>query len=156
MGERKRKVCFAASSGGHLDELLMLRPLMERYDSFIVTERTAYQAAAGNIRRHYLLQLNRREKTCIFKLAANALLSIKIYCMERPDVVVCTGVLATVPLCLLCKAMGKKLVFIETFAKVETPTATGTLLYRFADRFYIQWPELRKYYPKAEYCGAIY
>ena len=39
MKDRKLRVCFAASSGGHLDELMMLRPLMDRYDSFLVTER---------------------------------------------------------------------------------------------------------------------
>ncbi len=36
------KVCFAASSGGHLEQMLMLGSLMERYDSFILTEKTAY------------------------------------------------------------------------------------------------------------------
>ena len=39
------KVCFAASSGGHLEQLLALKPLMERYDSFILTERTAYEVS---------------------------------------------------------------------------------------------------------------
>lgn len=134
----------------------MLRPLMDRYDSFIVTERTAYRAAVGEIRCRYLLQVNRREKTVLLKLLVNALRSLKIYWEERPDVVICTGVLAMVPLCLLCKAFGKKMVFIESFAKVESPTMTGKLLYRFADRFYVQWPEMREHYPKAVYRGGIY
>lgn len=154
--QEKPKICFAASSGGHLEELLMLRPLMDRYDSFIVTERTAYRAAVGEIRCRYLLQVNRREKTVLLKLLVNALRSLKIYWEERPDVVICTGVLAMVPLCLLCKAFGKKMVFIESFAKVESPTMTGKLLYRFADRFYVQWPEMREHYPKAVYRGGIY
>ena len=153
---KKPKLCFAASSGGHLDELLMLLPLMERYESFLVTEKTSYQPAAGTIRRYYLLQVNRREKSCLFKMLANACRSFKICLTERPDVTVCTGALATVPLCLLCKAFGKKLVFIESFAKVETPTLTGKLLYRFADRFYIQWPQLREHYPEAVYEGGVY
>ncbi len=45
MRKEKPRVCFASSSGGHLEELLMLRPLMDRYDSFLVTEKTAYKAA---------------------------------------------------------------------------------------------------------------
>ena len=32
----KKKICFAASSGGHFEQLMMLRPLMEKYDSFII------------------------------------------------------------------------------------------------------------------------
>ena len=150
------KICFAASSGGHLEELLMLRPLMEEYDSFIVTERTAYNAAVGDMRCYRLLQVNRREKSCIPRLLVNGLLSAGICLGERPAVVVTTGVLAVIPLCLMCKALGKKLVFIESFANVRTPSMTGRLLYRFADRFYIQWPGLQECYPKAECPGGIY
>lgn len=69
---------------------------------------------------------------------------------------ICTGALAAVPVCLLCKLMGKKLVYIESFAKVTAPSQTGKLLYRFADRFYIQWPELRAVYPKAVYQGGVF
>ena len=155
MKKRNLRVCFAASSGGHLAELMMLRPLMDRYDSFLVTEKTAYKAY-GDVRCHYLLQVNRREASCIPRLLVNAFRSLGIYLAERPDVVVCTGVLATLPLCLLCKLFGKKLVFIESYAKVNTPTLTGKLLYPFADRFYVQWEGLLAVYPKALYVGGIY
>lgn len=155
-GAKMPKICFAASSGGHLEELLMLRPLMEWYDGFIVTERTAYTAALKGIRCHYLLQVNRLETACIPRMLVNAVRSLVICLAERPDVVVCTGVLATIPLCLLCKLFGKTLIFIESFAKVDTPTLTGRLLYPFANRFYIQWPELLESYPGAVYRGSVY
>ena len=156
MKKRKLRVCFAASSGGHLLVLMMLDPLMDRYDSFLVTEKTAYRAALKGMRCHCLLQVNRREWLCIPKLIINTFYSLAICLVERPDVVVCTGVLATIPLCLLCKMFGKKLVFIESYAKVKTPTLTGKLLYHFADRFYVQWQELLEFYPKAIHVGGIY
>ena len=62
MRKTNKKICFASSSGGHLEELLTLRTLMERYDSFIVTEKTAYEIAVPGIRCYYLLQVNRRER----------------------------------------------------------------------------------------------
>ena len=40
--EKRIKLCFAASSGGHFEQITMLRPLMEKYDSFVVTEKTHY------------------------------------------------------------------------------------------------------------------
>lgn len=135
---------------------MMLRPLMERYDSFIVTEKTPYTAALTGTRRRYLLQVNRKEWACLPRMAVNALRSLLICLTERPDAVVCTGALATVPLCLLARGLGAKLVFIESYAKVNTPTRTGKLLYRFAHRFYIQWPELREHYPNALYVGGVY
>lgn len=61
-----------------------------------------------------------------------------------------------IPICLIAKLFGKKLIYIESFAKINSPTLSGKMLYRFADRFYIQWESMRKYYPKAIYCGSIY
>ncbi len=156
MKNKKIKICFAASSGGHLEELMMLRPLMGRYDSFIVTERTMYEAAEEGIRFYYLQQVNRREKSCFLRLLANTFLSLRILFAEQPDVVITTGVLAVIPLCLLCRIWGAKLVFIESYANVHSPTRTGKFLYRFADRFYVQWPELLEFYPGAVYLGGIY
>ena len=33
---------------------------------------------------------------------------------------------------------------------------TGKLIYLFADRFYVQWKEMLKVYPKALYYGPVY
>ena len=81
---------------------------------------------------------------------------IGIYRKEKPDVVICTGVLAMIPICLVSKFMGKKLIYIESFAKVTSPTETGKLLYKFADQFYVQWKPMLKFYPKAIFLGGIY
>lgn len=135
---------------------MMLRPLMGRYDSFIVTERTLYEASEEGIRFYYLQQVNRLEKSCFLRLLANAFLSLRILSAERPDVVITTGVLAVIPLCLLSRIWGARLVFIESYANVHSPTRTGKFLYRFADRFYVQWPELLEFYPGAVYLGGIY
>ena len=158
MDKKKRtlKICFAASSGGHFDQLMMLRPLMEQHDSFIVTEKTAYETNVQGIKMYYMLQVNREEKICFLKLLVNTFKSLRLYFAEKPDVIICTGVLAMIPLCLICKLFGKKLVFIESFAKVTSPTRSGKLLYRFADQFYVQWPQMLEVYPDAIYVGGIY
>lgn len=53
----------------------------------------------------------------------------------------------------LCR---KKLIYIESFAKVTSATQTGKLLYKFADRFYVQWESMLNVYPDAIYMGGIY
>lgn len=105
---------------------------------------------------YYMNQVNRREKNFIPNMIINLGRSIKIYIKEKPDVVICTGVLAMIPICLIAKAMRKKLIFIESFAKVTTPTETGKLLYKFADQFYVQWESMLKVYPNAIFLGGIY
>ena len=151
-----KKICFAASSGGHLEQLMMLKPLMNKYDSFIVTEKTTYAAVPDNIKLYYLEQVNRKEKTFAFRMIKNLFMSLKIFIAEKPDMVICTGVLAMIPLCLIVKLSGKKLIYIESFAKVTSGTLTGKLLYKFADRFYVQWEQMLQIYPKAIFLGSIY
>ena len=46
--------------------------------------------------------------------------------------------------------------FIETFANRNSKTATGKLVYKFADLFIVQWEEMLKLYPKAKLGGSIY
>ena len=152
----QKKICFAASSGGHYEQLMMLKPLMDKYDSFIITEQTDYAANVKGEKTYYMKQVNRKEKNFAIMMLLNLFHSIKIYFKEKPDVVITTGVLAMIPICLIAKIMGKKLIYIESFAKVTTPTQTGKLMYRWADRFYVQWEQMISVYPDAIYLGGIY
>lgn len=151
------KICFAASSGGHYEQLILLKPLIEQYDSFILTEATNYTIVTIKDKKTYFLkQVNRKELLFLIKILWNTLISLMIFCKEKPDIIITTGVLSIIPICLIAKVFRKKLIYIESFAKLDTPTMTGRLLYRFADQFYIQWEELLKYYPRAIYKGGIY
>lgn len=151
-----KKICFIASTGGHFEQLMMLKPLMDKYDSFIVTEKTGYSVIKDDKRIYYLKQVNRHEKTFIFKMIVNLFISFKIFIIEKPDFVISTGALATVPMCLLSKVFRKKVIFIESFAKVTSPTLTGKLVYKFADQFYVQWEQMKEHYPDAICKGGIY
>lgn len=150
------KICFAASSGGHYEQLMMLKPLIDKYDSFVITERTKYSTCLKNEKIYYLNQVNRKQKIYFINLIINSFISLYIYIKERPDAIICTGVLATIPICLLLKLFRKKLIYIESFAKVTTATKTGKLMYKFADQFYVQWEEMLNIYPNAIYLGGIY
>lgn len=151
-----KKICFISSTGGHLDQLMMLRPIMENYNSFIVTEKTRYESIKGCNKIYYLHQVNRVEKIWILKIIINTFISLYIFFLERPKVIVSTGALATIPMSLIAKLFRRKLIYIESFAKVNTPTLTGKLMYRYADEFYVQWEEMLKFYPNAIYRGGIY
>lgn len=150
------KIGFAASTGGHFEQLMMLKPMMDRHNSFIVTEKTAYTAAPDNIRVYYLKQVNRKELLFIPKMLNNIFRSMKILRRENPDAIICTGVLAMIPLCIMAKKKKKKLIYIESFAKVTSPTLSGKLLYKYADQFYVQWEQMLNVFPNAIYKGGIY
>lgn len=154
--DTKKTVCFAASSGGHFEQLMMLKPLMEKYNSFIVTEKTPYHTKDKKYKSYYMKQINRKEILFIPKLVVNAFKALYIVIKERPDVIITTGVLAIIPLALITKLFGGKLIYIESFAKVTSATISGKALYKYADQFYVQWEDMLKIYPDAIYKGGIY
>ena len=40
---------------------MMLKPLMEKYDSFVITEKTDYNAEAKDEKTYYMQQVNRSD-----------------------------------------------------------------------------------------------
>ncbi len=151
-----KKICFIASTGGHFEQLMMLKPLMDKHDSFIVTEKTDYSVDKESRKVYYLTQVNRNEIMLILKMIINTFKSLCLFIKEKPDVIISTGALSTIPMCLIGKLTRRKLIFIESFAKVNSPTLTGKLLYKFADQFYVQWEQMKEHYPKAIFEGGIY
>ncbi|MGX6971788.1 PssD/Cps14F family polysaccharide biosynthesis glycosyltransferase [Vagococcus lutrae] len=153
------KICFISSSGGHFEQLKMLKTLSEDYDIFYVTEKTEYNLHENSINGHklYLLnQINRKDKFLILKLIRVFLKSFLIFKKEQPNIIISTGALSVIPMFLIGKLYNKKLVFIESYAKVNSPTKSGKFLYRITDVFIVQWESMLQYYPKAHYFGGIY
>lgn len=156
MGNDKFRICFCSSSGGHFEQLMMLKPLMKKYDSFIVTEKLEYDVKANGFPVKYVLQINRTDMLFIFKFIYNIIKSFGIIISKRPDVIISTGALAAVPMMFWTKVIGGKVIYIESFAKIENPTISGKIAYKFADQFYVQWESMKQFYPNAICKGGIY
>jgi beta-1,4-N-acetylglucosaminyltransferase len=150
------KICFVASSGGHLEEISKLVEIRERYESFLITEKGAFQELNFIQKVYYVNQINRKEKLFLPKFLGLFIRSFLILIKEKPYCVISTGALATYPVCLLGKLMGKHIIYIESFARVDSPSLTGKLMYHIADLFIVQWEEMLKFYPKAIYGGGIF
>ena len=150
----KPKVLFISSSGGHYEQLKMLKPLMEKYESKVITERMLSAGKAD----YYLLQISHTDKLILFKLIVDMFQAICIWIKEKPDYIISTGSMIFLPFALLARIMKKKIIFIETFAKLDDATMTGAFIYKhkWYDLFIIQWESLRKIYPEAVYGGSIY
>lgn len=149
-------ICLASSSGGHFEQLMMLKPLIEKYNGYIVTEKIGYDVKAGNIPVKYVLPINRTDKTFFLKFIVNIVKSLGIVLQNKPDYIISTGALAAVPLMIWTKLLGGKVIYIESFAKINSPNLSGKIAYKFADRFYVQWESMKKFYPNAICKGGIY
>ena len=59
-------------------------------------------------------------------------------------------------MCLIAKIFGSRVIYIETFANINTKTITGKLLYPVSDKFIVQWDSMKKLYPNSIVGGWIY
>lgn len=171
MSKLNNTVMFACNQGGHFSQMMALYKLFCEYESVLVTDnvRATKQLTAlkdiGDIEYAMAMATKRREMASkgrgngrLAFLSAYALLFVecrRIWKKYRPAVIVSTGSNIAVPLFLYGKLRGSKLVFIETRAKVYSKTTTGTIVGKIADKIFVQWPEMKKLYPKAEYCGTL-
>ena len=155
-----KKVLFIASTGGHLSEMMQLKPMFKNYDYYIITEKTKsnlYLKEKYKTRVSYLVYGTKDHKLSYpFKLLYNCFKSFYLYLKVHPDYIITTGVHTAGPMCLIGKIFGSRVIYIETFANMVTKTVTGRLLYPFSDRFIVQWSSMKELYPKAIDGGWIY
>lgn len=156
----KKNVLFISSTGGHLNELMQLSPMFENYNYHIITEKTKSNLTLKEKYKGKIGYLVYGTKDHIlsypFKLLYNCFKSLYYYLKFHPDYIITTGAHTAGPICCIGKIFGSRIIYIETFANINTKTVTGKLLYPIADKFIIQWPSLKKLYPKATDGGWIY
>jgi len=157
---KKKNVLFISSTGGHLDELMQLKSMFEKYNYYIVTEKTKSNLG---LRKKFpkkisFLVYGTKKNMLIypFLLLFNSFKSLFIYIKVRPKFIISTGAHTAGPMCCIGKIFGSKIIYIETFANSKTKSVTGSLVYKFADLFIVQWEEMLELYPKGVYGGWIY
>ena len=148
---------FVASSGGHLSEILKLQPLFAEYEYLLVTEKTDVTV---KLKENYNIKYlkygpnkNKIKYICIAIL--NILKCFLLILSFRPKTVVSTGAQVGGFMCFIAKIFGKKVIYIESIARVNELSRTGKRAYKFSDKFYVQWEELAKKYPNSEYLGKL-
>jgi len=155
-----KKVLFMSSTGGHLNELLQLKPMFNKYNYYIITEKDKTTEGLKNEygkRIDYLLYCTKSKKLSYpFKFFYNCLKSLILFIKIRPEYIVTTGTHTAVPMCYISKIFKGKIIFIETFANSKTRTLSGRIIYPIADLFIVQWEEMKELYPKAIYGGGIF
>lgn len=170
MSKLNNIVMFACNQGGHFSQMMALRELFGKYDSVLVTDNvraTKDMPALKDIDNIVVMEgESSRRKDVKNEENANrwSFLDVyiqmlfesrKIWKQYRPKVIISTGSNIAVPLFLIGKLHGSKIIFIETRAKVYARSMTGILVRKLADRIFVQWPEMLKLYPEAIYCGTL-
>lgn len=147
------KICLVGSSGGHLTQLFQLKSFWEKHDRFWVTfEKEDSLSLLKDEKKYWCYYPTNRN---IKNLIRNTFVALKVLLKEKPDLIISTGAAPAIPFFYIGKLLGKKLIYIEVYDRIDLPTLTGKIVYPITDKFILQWPEQKKFYPKGDYIGGI-
>jgi beta-1,4-N-acetylglucosaminyltransferase len=156
------KILVVLGSGGHTKEMIRLVDLLgECYEyGYLVAADDELSAQKINVPGPVYRVMRPRWKdtgllTVIGRTLCSAVQALVALVRLRPHAIVSAGPGPAVPASLLAKLMGIKVIYIETGSRVFALSSSGRILYRFADLFFVQWPELRELYPRATYAGRL-
>ena len=152
--DKNIKVCLVGSSGGHLTHLYMLKPFWEEKDRFWVT--FDKEDATSLLKDEKMYPCYYPSNRSIKALIINTVRAVKILRKEKPDLIISSGAAVAVPFFYIGKLLGAKLIYVEVFDRINSSTLTGKLVYPVADRFIVEWEEMKKVYPKAINLGSIF
>ena len=156
------KLLVVLGEGGHTKEMLRLVDLLGpgyEYSYLIHTnDKLSPQKIkiAGPVAKVILPRWKRIGLPAILLRSSLAMIQSLVALLRiRPSAIIASGPGVAVPPCILAKCLGIKVIFVETGSRVFGLSATGKVLYRFADMFFVQWPELVPLYPRAIYAGRL-
>ena len=147
------KLCLVASTGGPLDQTYLLKGWWQNYNRFWVTFKKEHALSLLKDERVYFAYFPEHRNP--INAIKNTVLALKILLQERPKIIFSPGAGIAPPFFFIGKLLGCKLIYLESAAFVNKPSLTGRLVYPLADKFLIQYKNLKRFYPKADYWGGI-
>lgn len=147
------RVLLVCSPGGHLQQMLALEPAWRGMDRAWVT---LPGADVGYLLADEDVTLGHGPTNrSIRRLVLNLGLAWRLLRRDRPDAILSTGAGLAVPFFLVGKLLGIRLVYVESVTRTETISLSGRLVYRLADRFFVQWPQAAEGRRRAVYAGSV-
>jgi UDP-N-acetylglucosamine:LPS N-acetylglucosamine transferase len=152
-GYDAQHVMLVGSAGGHLAQLLALRPWWRERQRTWVTFDTV--DASSRLAGEDIVYAYHPTTRNVLNLARNFVLAFRQLITKRPDLIVSTGAGVAVPFVVLARILGLPTVYIEVVDRVNTRTLTGRICYRLVDKFLVQWTEQLELYPNASVIGVL-
>jgi beta-1,4-N-acetylglucosaminyltransferase len=144
---------LVCSPGGHLLQMMRLRPAWEQLETTWVT----LEAADS---KHLLQQspvvfAQGPTNRSLRLLLANLRLAWRVVRAKRPQVILSTGAALAVPFFLVGKLHGARLVYVESLTRTDDISLAGRIVYPLADAFFVQWPAAAERRRRARYVGGL-
>ena len=148
-----KKVCLAASAGGHLSQLLLLEPVWKGHETICVSTGEMVRSKLEATGRTYIVgECNHQHPVRAVVVAARCL---AIVLRERPDLVLSTGAAPGFLVCMWGKLLGAEVVWVDSIANARKLSLSGRMVRPFADLILSQWSAVASRYRDVEYAGEL-
>lgn len=147
------KVLLVTTQGGHLAQMMALRPWWSVHERRWVSAPTL--DAQHKLVGEQVTWAHHPTTRNIPNLLRNLMLARRELQGYRPDVIVSTGAGVAVPFFWLARTVKAKTVFIEVLDRIDSRTMSGRLCYPASDLFLAQWEEQAALWPKATVVGRL-
>lgn len=147
-----RRILAVASSGGHWEQLMQIRPAFEGADVVWATTDVGQVERYGLTRFELLKDYNQSDPVGV---ARGLVETRRVVGRIRPDVVISTGA-APGLLCLVWgRRFGAHTIWLDSIANAERLSLSGRLAMRVADQVLTQWEHLATETGRPAYWGNI-
>ena len=145
------RALLVCSPGGHLQQLLALRPAWEDFDVSWVTYASAdvEHLLTGEDVRLAHGPTNRS----VAKFLRNFVVAWRVIRERRPEVILSTGAGVAPPFFVVGRLLGVRLVYVESLTRTQGLSLSGRLVAPLAHDVFVQWPGAVS--GRARYVGSI-
>lgn len=145
-------VLAVASRGGHWEQMMLLRPALERFDVRFATTDSGLGARDGLDGVIVLPDANRSSGLRVFICFLRAWTTVRAL---KPDVVLSTGAMPGLFCLIAGRSVGARTVWIDSIANSEQASMSGSLARWVASLWLTQWEHLAR--PAGpHYVGSVF
>jgi UDP-N-acetylglucosamine:LPS N-acetylglucosamine transferase len=145
---------LVCSSGGHLLQLLGLRSAWEGFSRAWVTFDKA--DARSLLRDERVVTAYGPTNRSVKNLLRNLVLAWRVIGRYRPRALLTTGAGVAVPFAWVARLRGARVVYVESFTRIDTVSMSCRMIRPVADLVYVQWPEAVRLVRGARYVGNVF
>jgi beta-1,4-N-acetylglucosaminyltransferase len=127
------------SSGGHLMQMLELRPAWDAFSRVWVTFDKS--DARSLLRDERVVYAHGPTNRNLGNMLRNLALARRVLKLTRPSALVTTGAGVAVPFAWLARMRRIPVVYIESFTRIDELSLSGRMIRPIAERLCVQWPE---------------
>jgi beta-1,4-N-acetylglucosaminyltransferase len=152
MTERPHRILLVTNPGGHLLQMLTLEQAWEdmehRWVTLAAADSESLLVDEDVVFAHGPTARN------VGNLIRNFGLAWRTIRRFEPDVILSTGAALAIPFFVIGRLHRKRLVYVESFTRVNRPSLSGRIVYPLSDVFFVQWKQsLRQ--RRAVYAGSV-